>query len=359
MNHESKTTINDIARAVGVSKTTVSRYINGHSDMMSEKTRERIRTVIEMTNYQPSDIARNLKRKNTNLIGVLIADMSTPFSTALVISISDYLAERGYVPIFADCNDSIEKEREMIDTLLSRGASGLLVNTTSIDNNYLINVALRGVPVVLCDRYVNNYNFNIVTIEQNVPFFQLVQHLKRQGYTRPVLFTQHWENNSTRRRRKDAYLAAVRQIYGYDASGDIYRIDSSGDGTAATQVEHLMSRLAPGDIPVIIGTNSVTTVQVFRAIKSRGLSMPDQIGLCGPEDWNWQQEMNWALLVDPNVTTIYVPARDLGTNAAKLMVNIIESGGGEPQEVILPCKLTIRQSTDRLREGDPDGEAGA
>ena len=63
MNLESKVTINDIAKAVGVSKTTVSRYINGHSDMMSERTRERIRAVIEMTNYQPSDIARNLKRK--------------------------------------------------------------------------------------------------------------------------------------------------------------------------------------------------------------------------------------------------------------------------------------------------------
>ena len=63
---------------------------------------------------------------------------------------------------------------------------------------------------------------------------------------RPVLFTQHWENTSTRRRRKDAYLAAVQQIYGYDASGDIYRIDSSGDGTAAAQVEHLRGLGAEG-----------------------------------------------------------------------------------------------------------------
>ena len=138
MNLESKVTINDIAKAVGVSKTTVSRYINGHSDMMSERTRERIRAVIEMTNYQPSDIARNLKRKNTNLIGVLIADMSTPFSSVLVVSISDYLSECGYVPIFANCNDSLQKEQEMIDSMLFRGVAGFLVNTTSCNNNYLI-----------------------------------------------------------------------------------------------------------------------------------------------------------------------------------------------------------------------------
>ena len=134
MARESKTTIDDIARAVGVSKTTISRYINGHGEMMSEKTRERVRAAIELTNYQPSDIARNLKRKKTNLIGVLISDMSTPFSSALIIAIGDYLAERGYVPIFANCDDSLQKEEELIDMLISKGVAGLLVNTTSSQN---------------------------------------------------------------------------------------------------------------------------------------------------------------------------------------------------------------------------------
>ena len=97
MNLESKVTINDIAKAVGVSKTTVSRYINGHSDMMSERTRERIRAVIEMTNYQPSDIARNLKRKNTNLIGVLIADMSLIRSPSVLMSVSFLLIRYAYI----------------------------------------------------------------------------------------------------------------------------------------------------------------------------------------------------------------------------------------------------------------------
>ena len=178
MARESKTTIDDIARAVGVSKTTISRYINGHGEMMSEKTRDRVRAAIELTNYQPSDIARNLKRKKTNLIGVLISDMSTPFSSALIIAIGDYLAERGYVPIFANCDDSLQKEEELIDMLISKGVAGLLVNTTSSQNNHLIGVASRGLPVVLCDRYISNYRFNIVTIEQEKPFHDLVAHLK-------------------------------------------------------------------------------------------------------------------------------------------------------------------------------------
>ena len=84
MSSKKRVTINDVAMAAGVSKTTVSRYINGHPELMSEKTRERIRTVIEMTNYHPSDIASNLKKRTTNLIGLLIADISSPFSLSLI-----------------------------------------------------------------------------------------------------------------------------------------------------------------------------------------------------------------------------------------------------------------------------------
>ena len=243
MARESKTTIDDIARAVGVSKTTISRYINGHGEMMSEKTRERVRAAIELTNYQPSDIARNLKRKKTNLIGVLISDMSTPFSSALIIAIGDYLAERGYVPIFANCDDSLQKEEELIDMLISKGVAGLLVNTTSSQNNHLIGVASRGLPVVLCDRYISNYRFNIVTIEQGKPFHDLVAHLKEQGYTRPVLFTQRWEKNSTRQRRKDAFIAAVKEIYGYDPGDDVFVVSTKLGITASMQLDELCCRL--------------------------------------------------------------------------------------------------------------------
>ena len=209
-------------------------------------------------------------------------------------------------------------------------------------------MASRGLPVVLCDRYISNYRFNIVTIEQEKPFHDLVAHLKEQGYTRPVLFTQRWEKNSTRQRRKDAFIAAVKEIYGYDPGGDVFVVSTKLGITASMQLDELCCRLRPGDVPAVIGGNSVTTVQAYKAIHSRGLSMPEEIGLCGPEDWNWQQEMNWATLVEPNITTIYVPARDIGTHAARLLVENIETENAEPTELMLGCRLSIRRSTTRL-----------
>ena len=97
-----KPTISDIAAAAGVSKTTVSRYINGQEQLMSEKTRNRLKTVIELLDYHPSDIARSLKNKKTNMIGVVVSDISSPFSSAVIIGIGEVLEQNNYTPLFVN-----------------------------------------------------------------------------------------------------------------------------------------------------------------------------------------------------------------------------------------------------------------
>ena len=97
-----RVTITDIAAAAGVSKTTVSRYINGQEHLMSEKTRNRLKTVIELLDYHPSDIARSLKSKKTNMIGVVISDITSPFFSAVIVGIGNVLARNHYTPLFVN-----------------------------------------------------------------------------------------------------------------------------------------------------------------------------------------------------------------------------------------------------------------
>lgn len=101
----------------------------------------------------------------------------------------------------------------MIDSLLFRGVAGFLVNTTSCNNNYLIGVASRGIPIVLCDRYINHYNFNIVTFEQDAPFFNLVRHLKEEGYTRAstihTMLGKQFQPETEKRRDTVRYTAGL------------------------------------------------------------------------------------------------------------------------------------------------------
>ena len=147
---QKKVTITDIAKASGVSKTTISRYLNGRFDLMSPETRRRIESVIDVSGYQPSTIARSLKNKRSLLLGIVVSDQSSPFSTAVLLGVGDALRNTEYVPVFVNCDDDPAKERYQISFLLSRGVDGLIVNTTSYENPFLVNLEARGVPVVLC-----------------------------------------------------------------------------------------------------------------------------------------------------------------------------------------------------------------
>lgn len=343
MRSKEKITISDIAAAAGVSKATVSRYLNGKTELMREETRDRIKSIIEMSNYQPSEIARNLKRQSSNLIGVIISDISSPFSSAVIIGISRYLEISGYTPLVVNCDDNIQNEKNSIISLMAKGVSGLIVNTTSYDNNNLINVACGGLPIVLCDRYVKNYNFDIVTSQHKQGMYALISHLKEQGYTRPVLFAQDFEGNYTRFIRKQSFLQAVEQIYGYTPVNDIYVIDSQSEHSAYDALTKLCSELKTADIPAIIGINSVTTVRAFKAIKKMG--MLENFGLCGPEDWDWNNEMNWPTLLSPSITTIVVHAKEMGEKSAMLLLEKIKQPDLPAREIQLPCEISIRQST--------------
>lgn len=84
---------------------------------------------------------------------------------------------------------------------------------------------------------------------------------------------------------------------------------------------------------------------VHRAICSRKLQIPGQIGFCGFEDWDWESVMNWATLLDPPVTSISIPTKEMGYRAAELLVQLIEGEPAEPQTIMLPSELVIREST--------------
>lgn len=341
-------TIDDVAAAAGVSKTTVSRYINGQYHLMGEKTRARVQTVVELLDYRPSDIARSLKNKKTNLIGVLISDISSPFSSAVILGVGDVLARHRYTPLFVNCSDDPAQEEAYVRSLIAKEVDGLIVNTTSADNRFLIGVAAQGFPLVLCDREVRHYSFDLVSTKNREMMHTLVSHLRQHGFTRLALFTQSWENNSARYLRRDGFLAATGEVYGHPAQEDVYLIHASQPDSAVAQLRQFLSTLRPGEVPAVVGVNSVTTMRVYRAIRQLGLSMPEEIGLCGPDDWNWDNGMNWPGIVETPITTATIHARELGEWSARLLLARIANPDLPPQKQQLGTRLSVRASTLRI-----------
>lgn len=349
-------TISDVARAAGVSKTTVSRYINGKYSLMSEETRKRIEAVIEMSNFHPNSIAQSLKAKQSYQIGVVVADISSPFYAALIRGIGHVLLENGYVPLFSDSKGSPELETRFIQTLVSRRVDGLIVNTCSCSNPTLIQLACQGLPVALCDRYINDYNFTFVGTEHRQPILEVMAHLREEGFQKPAFFTQDYSTISARYIRRNAYLEAMARHYPKeDAESLTFTIDLNDRAATARAIEKLLSICGPGEVPAVIAVNTATLMHVITAIHDMGLSVPCQIGICGPNDWGWDNQIDWPAIVSPGITTFTIHPYEIGCTVAQVLLRQIEEPGAEKQEILLSSELVVRGST-RLR-GEPGGGA--
>lgn len=343
-------TISDIAQAAGVSRTTVSRYLNGKFSMMSADTRSRIETVIRMTNYRPNSIAQSLRGNRSMQIGVVVSDISSPFCATMVRAIGHTLLDAGYVPLFVDSKDDLELEHHLIQTLLSRKVDGLIVNTSSFVNPRLIQIACDGVPVVLCDRYISNYQFPFVGCRHRDAIAAMMHHLKEEGFSKVAFFTPEYQSNSTRFIRRNAYLKGMKTHFpGEDGEALTYVLDLSDYHHTAKCIRHLLATCKPGEVPAIMTVNSVTCTHILATLDSMGLSTPCDLGLCAPDDWGWDFQYSISIMHTAKVTSFNVNPAKIGSIAAERLLQLIQDPEAEHPDILLPMDLTIRDST-RLRD---------
>lgn len=339
-------TIADIAQAAGVSKTTVSRYLNGKYSMMSSETRTRIETVIRMTGYHPNSIAQSLRGSCSKQIGVVVSDISSPFCASMVRAIGHTLLDHGYVPLFVDSKDDPELEQHLIQTLLSRKVDGLIVNTSSYVNPNLIRVACDGVPIVLCDRYVSDYIFPFVGCRHRDAIAATMQHLKEEGFSKVAFFTPEYASNSTRFIRRNAYLDSMKVDFpNADGSALTYVLNLSDYLNTAKCIRHLLSTCGPGEIPAIMAVNSVTCTHILAVLDFLGLTAPGDLGICAPDDWGWDYQYSISIMYTAKVTAFNVNPAKIGSIAAEKLLHLIEHPDAEKEDILLPMELAIRDST--------------
>lgn len=339
-------TITDVARLAGVSKTTVSRYINGKYEMIVPETRERIRGAIEQLRFRPSALAQSLKAPKSRMVGVVLSDISTPFSASLVRGIGDVMEQENYLPVFVNCDDSLQKEQEFIENLMDRQVDGLIVNTTTYQNPFLVELAQKGVPIVLCDRYVEGYDFDIAAHEHRTPMNNLVGHLAREGFARVGLFVQPYEHNSPRFLRRRSFMEAAARYYGVKNPEEwVYVIDIRDEQGTVRQLQRLLERCPAGQVPAVIGANTVTTLHVLGAIHGLHLRIPQDIGVCGADDFSWPTQMNWPDLSKPGITTFVVQSYQLGVMVAQMLLQRLSDPQLPCQTRFVPCDMVVRGST--------------
>lgn len=334
-------TIAQVAAAANVSRTTVSRYLNGKFDYMSYETRQRIQDIIVKMNYHPSKIARSLKSQVSKSIGCVIADISSPFSSILLKGINHVCNSNGYQVLFSDIDNNPEKERNAIQEFLANQVDGLIVNTTGCNDDFLVDLKDKGVPIVLADRSIGTKDkIDTVSIENYNSTYSCIRHLFQNGFERVAFFTPENGKISPRIIRHRAFLDAMSALYHVDGREFTYVTGGSSENGYSEQINRFIDENAGKKIAIFC-VNGVTLLNVLDAMRGSGYMIGPNLGICGFDDWGW------AKLIPPGITTIVNDSYSVGAESAQILLRRISNKRKvKPVLVELESKLCIRGSTN-------------
>lgn len=338
---DKKVTIDYVAKLCGVSKTTISRFLNGKYDNFSEETRQKIEKVIKELNYSPNRSAQRLKSAKSGLIGCIIADISSPFSAMLLKGVSDVCDEKGYQVLFSSSGDSPEREAEAIRRFLDNRVDGLIVNTTSFNDELLLSVKDSGTPVVMADRRLfGDRQLDTVENMNEQACYECVELLRDYRYDRIAFFTEGNRHVSPRIQRYEGYLRGISSFYP-QCSPEVYEFERGNIDDCIEKITSFTGQ-HPGERLGIITVNGLTSLHLLLASNKMGIKCGAEIGLCSFDDWEW------FMLATPGITSVKLNSVEIGRRSAEILLEYI--GGArdmysDPVTIQLPTKINVRGST--------------
>lgn len=334
-------TIHDVAKRAEVSITTVSRYMNGNFDNMSEGTRQRLEQVIRELDYRPNNLARGLKTQNSMTIGCVVADMANPFSALLIKGINRVCREHGYRVLILDADNNGELETEAYKSLLNNPVEGIIANTTGKADDALLAVS-RQLPLVLADRVIETPGqIDSVVSDDWDATYRTVRYLLDKGYERLGFFSPPTEKISTRSARLDAFRQAMKELRGEEAGESVFLCESGNRQELSEKLRQFVDHA--GDAPsAIFSVNGEMTLQLLHEMPSLGLALSPSLGLCSFDNWAWSD------LVGPGITTIAADTYEMGVKSAALLFEKLATKENLPvRRIEMKNVLMERSSTMR------------
>ena len=328
-----RVTIDDVAKRAGVSKATVSRFLNRRDELTPELA-QRVETAIAALGYSPSPMAQALKRGRSRLIGLVVADVTNPFSVAVLRGAEKACQEAGYLLMLFNLGDDGRRERDAIEALASYQVEGLILNTLGKDEGAAAVASRQGRPVVLVDRRHANMQADFVSIDNAGAVRLAAAHLVEQGWDELLFVSEPVSGVSSRQERAAAFRAFLADHP--DVRGNIF--ESAADNVAALDAQLQQAR-ARGGRPAVLASNAVITLRIAEAVARAGWHFGVDLGFAGID------ETEWAALVGPGLTTIAQPTDALGRLATACLLERLQGMTVPPRQILLPGQLVERASS--------------
>ena len=326
-------TITEIAKIANTSKTTVSFYLNGKTDRMSEDTKKRIQKVIEETNYRPSVAARALNSKSSKLRGVIIGDITNSFSNQLVKGIEDCARKQKYQLMVGNSGYSYKTEAKYIERMLATGVEGFIVQPSVKFQPLVKRIKSQGVKVVFVDSQANLLDEPWVKTDHHDVLRKVGDELYDRGYDEFLMITADPEVLQTRKERTEGFISFVK------SKNKTCKTIIVDDEFNIENIRHEVEKnIVPGKHTLVFVANCFLLPAVYMALKPYRSLMPETLGLLGYDNIEWTE------LASPTVTTIVQPAYNEGVNAMKILMDSI-GGNEEVQHQVLECNVNWQEST--------------
>ncbi|HYO44065.1 MAG TPA: LacI family DNA-binding transcriptional regulator [Candidatus Limnocylindrales bacterium] len=334
-------TLHDVARHAGVSPMTVSRVVNGTGPVSPER-RARVEQALADVGYMPNAVARNLRTKRSDTVGLVLPDMTNPFFTTLAQGVETALREAGISLLLTNTDEREEEERRIVPVLLQHQVDGLLI-VPATDGTEAVRLCRdQGVPVVLVDRPPGVHDVDVVRSDAETGSLDLGRLLVSLGHRHAAVLTG-----------PAAVRTAVDRATGFTRAFD-------EAGLPAPVVEHgrfsiesgvAMARGAMARDPrptALFAANNFIAIGVMHALDDLGLRVPEDVALVGFDD------LPSAMITFPFFTVAAQPAFEMGRRAVAVLLERQASPDAPARDVVFTTELVIRRSS-----GDHVGDAAA
>ncbi len=325
----------DIAKIAGVSLGTVSHVLN-NSAGVREPLRQRVLAAVQAASYQPSQLARGLRRVKTNMIGMIIPDITNPFFPAVVRGAEDVAFSNGYRLILCNTDNDHSKELVHLNELRTYLPAGLIVIPSNFSDLSVQAESYRrvGTGVVCIDRLPKNWTGDSVTADNEGGAYNATRCLLQMGHTKLAAITgpMHLTNANE---RLSGFKRAMRKAKLHLAPE--YMQETTFDKQGGHSKTVILLRLIPRPTAIFAG-NDMIALGALMAIREAGLRCPEDISLIGFDDLDLAETTN------PALSSVSQSGYQLGSTAARILLDRLEGDKGPAKHLVLETYLKLRHS---------------
>jgi LacI family transcriptional regulator len=335
-----RATIIDVAERAGVHWSTVSRALNpAKRHLISAEMIARISACVEQLGYRQNAMASALRTQKTRTIGVIVSNLGDPIHPPIVRAIEDRFGEIGYVAFVGNTDNDSVREAALIDRFIAQGVDGLIVATFKLRDPLVDKCLQAGVPTVAVFRDPERAEIPSVRVDDSEAMAQAVRHLVELGH-RHIAHIGGPQNVSTGRNRFRGFRKAYKTAFGSGSDvtakfGKAFTVDEGDAACGELLDQH------PG-VTAIVAGNDMLAIGCLSALHRRGIKCPGDMSLIGMNDMLFMDAVN------PPLTTMRTPSRELGLQAANLLIDLIDGQQIEDGKHVLASSLIVRSSAGRL-----------